>query len=138
MDLVINFIRDVSMQTVKVQIWAVWMLATIFVVPGVLLRVESCRREGKVILASSIVLSILILLWHSQVGYSRILGLPHFLIWVPLLVYIYSRRENLSSPRQVLWLTNVLVLTIVVSLGLDSADVVRYILGERALMGSPG
>ena len=132
MDMIINFISDVLSQPIAIQLWVVWMIAALFVVPGLLLRYESSRREGKVILASSIVLSILMLLWHAQVGYTRMLGLPHILIWTPLLGYLYSRRKHLASPLQVRWMTMALVSTIVVSLAFDSANVIRYILGERA------
>ncbi len=132
MDMIINFISDVLAQPMAVQLWVVLMIAALFVVPGLLLRYESSRREGKVILASSIVLSILMLLWHAQVGYTRMLGLPHILIWTPLLGYLYSRRKHLASLLQVRWMTMALVSTIVVSLAFDSANVIRYILGERA------
>lgn len=134
MDIIINFISDVLAQPVVVQLWVVWMIGAIFIVPGLLFRYESSRREGQVILASSILLAVLMLLWHSQVGYTRILALPHILIWMPLLVYLYSRRKNLASPSHVGWATTALVLTIVVSLAFDITDVIRYILGERASM----
>ena len=132
MNIIVNFINDVLTQPIVIQLWVIWMIAAIFVVPGLQLRYESSRREGKVILASSIVLSISMLLWHAQVGYTRILALPHILIWMPLLVYLYSRRTNLASPSPVRRMTTVLVLTIVISLAFDCTDVVRYILGERA------
>lgn len=132
MDIIIHFISDVFAQPVAVQLWGVWLLAAIFAVPGLMLRYESSRRDGKVILASSIVLTVLMLLWYAQVGYTRIIGLPHILIWLPLLAYLYSRRTNLSSPSHVRWLTMTLVLTILVSLAFDCTDVIRYILGERA------
>ena len=132
MDIIINFISDVLAQPVTVQLWVFWMTTAIFVVPGLLLRHESARREGKVILASSIVLAVLMLLWYSQMGYTRIIALPHILIWPPLLGYLYLRRNNLASPARVRWLTRAFVLTIVVSLAFDFTDVIRYILGERA------
>ena len=49
MDMIINFINDVLAQPMAVQLWVVWMIAALFVVPGLLLRYESSRREGKVI-----------------------------------------------------------------------------------------
>ena len=134
MDMIINFIDDVLAQPVAMQLWVVWMIAAIFVVPGLLLRYESSRCEGKVILVSSIVLSILMLLWHSQVGYTRILALTHLLIWMPLLVYLYARRNSLVSQSHVGWETTALVFTIVVFLAFDITDVIRYVLGERESM----
>ena len=132
METIINFVSDVLAQPVVVQLWVLWMIAAIFIVPGLLLRHESSKREGKVILASSIVLAVLMLLWHSQVGYTRIVALPHILIWMPLLAYLYARRNTLASPSHVRWATMALVLTIVVSLAFDITDAIRYILGERA------
>ena len=127
-----DLISDIQAQPIAVQLWVQWTGAVIIVVPGLLLRYESSRCEGKVILASSIAVFALLPLWHSQVGYTRILALPHILIWTPLLVYLYSRRNNLASPSLVRWMTTVFVLTIGVSLAFDFTDVVRYILGERA------
>ena len=132
MDIGINFINDVLAQSVAIQLWVVWMGAVIFVVPSVLLRHESSRHEGKAMLVSSIVLTVLMLFWYSQVGYTRILALPHILVWTPLLAYLFSRRNNLASPSRVRWMTTAFVLTIVVSLAFDCTDVIRYILGERA------
>lgn len=129
---IMDLISDIQAQPIAVELWVQWTGAVIFVVPGLLLMYESSRCEGKVILASSIVVSVLMLLWHSQVGYTRILALPHILIWTPLLVYLYARRKNLASPARVCWITTILVLTIVVSLAFDITDVIRYILGERA------
>ncbi len=132
MAIIANFADDVLAQPVAVQLWVLWMIAAIFVVPGLLLRYESSRREGTVILASSIVLAVLMLLWYSQVGYTRIIALPHILIWPPLLGYLYLRRNNLASPARVRWLTTILVLTLVVSLAFDCTDVIRYILDAQA------
>ena len=45
-----NLADDVLAQPVAIQFWVVYMIAVIFVVPGLLLRYKSSRREGKVIL----------------------------------------------------------------------------------------
>ncbi len=141
MNVIVNFINDVLTQPVAIQLWLVWMTFAAFVGPGLLLRYVSARREGTVILASNSVLGILGVFWYSQVGYTRILGLPHILFWIPLLTYLYPRRKNLTSPSPVYGITTLLVLTIVVSLAFDFTDVIRYMLGERASLvpvaGSP-
>jgi len=132
MNVIVNFLNDVLLEPVAIQLWLHWMIVTIFVGPGLLLRYESARHEGKVILASNAVLSIVFVLWYSQVGYTRILGLPHILFWIPLLTYLYPRRKNLTSPPLVYGISTLFVLTIVVSLAFDFTDVIRYMLGERA------
>ena len=130
MDMIINFINDVLAANRHSALGGLDDCRT-FRRTGSAAEVRILPKRRK-ILASSIVLSILMLLWHAQVGYTRMLGLPHILIWTPLLGYLYSRRKHLASPLQVRWMTMALVSTIVVSLAFDSANVIRYILGERA------
>ena len=132
MSLIINFLRDVFLQPVAVVLWAFWMVAVIIVAPIVMRIYGSGRRDRLIVSAVTVIVIILMPLWHAQIGYVRLIGLPHILVWTPLAVYLYSRRKHLASPWQVRWTIVVLMLTIVVSLGFDCVDTIRYILGERA------
>jgi len=73
------------------------------------------------------------MMWlYAQVGYVRLLGLPHVIFWTPLLVYLWTRRRRWRV-RDTLagkWIA-VLVATILISLAFDCADVIRYIAGDR-------
>ena len=58
--------------------------------------------------------------------------LPHIVIWTPLAIYLYRRRKHFVNPWPVRWTVTALMATIVVSLGFDYVDILRYLLGERA------
>ena len=64
-------------------------------------------------------------------GYVRLLGLPHLIFWIPLVIYLIlrvCRGTPIETPyRQVLY---VLIGTLLISLAFDAQDVVRYLLGE--------
>jgi hypothetical protein len=64
-------------------------------------------------------------------GYVKLLGLPHVLIWTPLVFFLLAQARKADMPvwpRRVIW---VIVGTIVVSLVFDYVDVARYLLGAR-------
>lgn len=65
-------------------------------------------------------------------GYVRLLGLPHILIWTPLLAYLWGQVGRPDMPRAPRLILMVVMAVILVSLAFDYADTARYILGERA------
>ena len=68
---------------------------------------------------------------YATEGFVRLLGLPHVVLWTPLLVYLGYRvsRVDYKAPfRQVMY---VLIASITISLLFDYVDVARYLLGER-------
>ncbi|MDB2438936.1 hypothetical protein N9W89_09495 [Hellea sp.] len=72
-------------------------------------------------------------LFHTY-GYTRILGLSHVIFWTPLLAYLWKSRNK--DPERV-WTGRFVKLAIVIifiSLLFDYTDVVRYVLGDRAVM----
>lgn len=136
-DAVVNFLSDVFAQPVWVQLWAVWMVVVIVAAPVAMRKYGAARRDHLLVAASTVVLIVAVPLWHSQVGYVRLVGLPHIPVWTPLAVYLYWRRKHLSSPWQLRCAVHVFVVTIVVSLAFDYVDAVRYLLGERAPVNVP-
>lgn len=69
-------------------------------------------------------------------GYSRILGLAHVIFWTPLLAYLWKTRN--AHPERI-WIGRFVKLSIAVicvSLIIDYVDVTRFILGDRAIVGS--
>ena len=111
------------------------MVVVIIATPLPLLRHGPTRFDGIIAVASALSLAVTMPFWYAEVGYTRILGLPHFVAWVPLLVWLYWRRRDLTAPPRVRWAILVLAATTVVSLGFDGTDAVRYTLGERAPLG---
>ena len=136
-DAVVNFVIDVHAQPVWVQLWVAWMFVVIVAVPVVMRKHGAARRDYLLVASSTAALIVAVPLWHSHVGYVRLVGLPHIPVWTPLAVYLFARRKHLSSPRQLRRAVNVFMATIIVSLAFDCMDAVRYLLGERAPVNIP-
>lgn len=81
----------------------------------------------------------------KQRGLTRLLGVTHLVPWMPLMVYIVLRLiSDVVGPTVsftvVPFLAGYLYLLLaclVVCLSLDAWDVVRYVGGERYVLGSP-
>jgi hypothetical protein len=74
---------------------------------------------------------------YSHLGYVKLLGLPHIVLWTPLAYYLFVqvRRGDMPPwPRRIMM---VVLATIMISLAFDYADIVRYALGERTPLAKP-
>jgi len=72
----------------------------------------------------------------SRYGYTRILGLSHVIFWTPLLAYLWKTRN--AHPERV-WtgrFIRVSMIIISISLIIDYVDVIRYVFGDRAVIGA--
>ena len=72
----------------------------------------------------------------QKFGYTRILGLSHVIFWTPLLAYLWKSRN--SHPER-LWtgrFVKIAMVIIFVSLLFDYSDVIRYVLGDHAVVGA--
>jgi len=72
-------------------------------------------------------------LFH-KFGYSRILGLSHVIFWTPLLAYLWKNRNKNPEREWIGRFVKVAIAIIFISLLFDYTDVIRYILGDRAVM----
>jgi len=66
-------------------------------------------------------------------GYVRLLGITHIVVWTPFLIYLWRRREIIKAkptPARVYFAA--LFVTNLISLAFDYTDLARYVLGERA------
>ncbi len=129
MDAFEAFSRDLAAAPRWVDLWVNFMgLVLALSIPFAVKRVEA--RWALVVMALSLPAMIAL---HSLVGYVRLLGLVHVVIWTPFVIYLWRRRgdwrvgETLSGK----WLA-LLFATMVISLAFDYADVVRWLLGDRA------
>ena len=89
------------------------------------------RIEAFAILASMMAAGIFMSWLYEQVGYVRLLGLAHIVFWLPVFVWlaVKFRRGEFSGPFKYY-----LILYFVIdgaSLAIDTADVVRYLAGDR-------
>lgn len=84
-----------------------------------------------------------IMIWQG--GLTRLLGLAHLIPWTPLAVYLALRltgdavgpRVGLETHGNLYWWVLVLLATLAVCLVFDVYDVVRWIRGERFVLGTP-
>lgn len=127
-----DLIRDVLMLSPVIVVWSGWMFGLSVIAPVVLMLFPGEWRDRIVVAAACVAVIVLMPLWHAQVGYVRLVALPHIVIWTPLAIYLYRRRKHFAAPWPVRWTVAALMATIVVSLGFDYVDFMRYLLGERA------
>ena len=90
------------------------------------------RSQARVVLAVFLVNLLFMSVLHAWVGYERLLGLSHVLLWTPLLVYLWRSGALHGAEDWFRRWARVLFATNAASLVVDYVDVVRYLLGERA------
>ncbi len=117
-----------------VRLWITWLSGVMFATPIVLLIWRASSLEAIVIIASNIAMVISMNFLYDQVGFVRLLGLPHVIFWTPLAIWLVMRLRQGHLPRIPAVVTGIFVATIVVSLAFDYVDVARYLLGETGPM----
>jgi hypothetical protein len=117
-----------------IRFWFYWLGYVIVATPVILAFSEATRRDALIVLLTNISVIVAMGWLYRQIGYVRLLGIVHVILWTPLFVYLFSRAKNGEMTlafRLVIWL---FVATLAVSLAFDYIDVVRYLSGERDSM----
>ena len=122
-----------------------WLQGWLFVLGGVQLLAILflvTRGQGRwrvrpepVAILLSLPLAAVSMEWlYAQVGFVRLLGLPHLVYWTPVYGWILARRHSIDTTS--LFGEYVVLYLIVVgtSLVIDVVDVVRYLLGDGELL----
>ena len=78
-----DLIRDVLMLSPVIVVWSGWMFGLSVIAPIVLLLFPGEWRDRIVVAAACVAVIVLMPLWHAQVGYVRLVALPHIVIWTP-------------------------------------------------------
>lgn len=122
----------IAAQPAWVGIWIIVLFVGAFVAPLVLLIWKSSRKAGIITFVASMVAGFAIQMMFDAMGYVKLLGLPHLILWVPIVVFLMAqqaRGDMPNWPRRIIWF---IIAIICVSLVFDFIDVVRWVLGERA------
>lgn len=92
-------------------------------------------REARWILIGSVLGMIGTIVAYSLFGFTRLLGLGHIIFWTPTLIYIITVRGRKTYNKTLFsrWLI-VAAIVMGVSLMFDVIDLLRWILGDRALI----
>jgi hypothetical protein len=115
-------------------VWLYWMSFAIIVTPLVLVFSKATRLDAVIVLLTNIAMLVGMGWVYEQIGYVRLMGIVHVILWTPLFIYLFLRAKNGEMPllcRLVIWM---FVATLAVSLVFDYTDVARYLLGERDSM----
>jgi hypothetical protein len=117
-----------------IRFWFYWLGYVIVATPVILAFSKATRRDALIVLLTNISVIVAMGWLYRQIGYVRLLGIVHVILWTPLFVYLFNRAKNgeMTLPfRLVIWL---FVATLAVSLAFDYVDVMRYLLAERDSM----
>lgn len=132
-----SFEEAMALQPGWLQIWLNVLFIGAYVLPLTLFIWRETRVAAVIVLVASGLGGFAVTLMYNQMGYVKLLGLPHVVFWTPVALYLWSRLrgDNLRRwPRRVV---QVILLVIVISLAFDYLDVIRWVLGERTPTISP-
>ncbi|NNC37073.1 MAG: hypothetical protein EX271_06260 [Acidimicrobiales bacterium] len=89
------------------------------------------RKEARWVVITMVVTMVVMMLAFKHFGYERILGAVHIIVWAPLLVYLFKRKDKwqVKDTWSGKWIV-LLIATMLTSLAFDITDVVRYFLGH--------
>ncbi len=129
-----TFGEALATQPQWVQIWVAWLSLVLIVTPIVLVFWRKTWVDAA-ILAVSLVVMFAFMQWlYGEVGFVRLLGLPHVVVWTPLAFYVWTRIRSKETPGIPKAALTIFLISIVISLGFDYVDVARWLLGERGSM----
>lgn len=132
-----TFEEAIAQQPQWVNWWLNWMLVGAFVLPIVLLFWRSSRMAGAAAVVASVLSAFSINWMYGQLGYVKLLGLPHVILWTPLAVYLVTQLRRADMPKWPRMIMGLVLATILISLAFDYTDVARYLLGERSPTAMP-
>ena len=116
------FMNDMAQQPLWVQIW-VNILGAVNFAAIFFLRSNLAR----IVLAAIVLAGISLIYMHSVYGYVGLLGLPHILLWTPMLAYFWKALPKLEPSRLLTYLRVVTTMNFI-SLLFDYVDVGKYLL----------
>lgn len=122
----------IALQPQWVQYWVTWLSFGSFALPLALLIWKQSRIPAIVTVIASGLAGAGVMWLFGQMGYVRLLGLPHIIFWAPLSWYLYGQMKREDMPAWPKRIMAVVLVTILISLAFDVVDVARYALGERA------
>lgn len=129
-----TFNEAMALQPMWLQIWLNVLLAGAFVLPLSFLFWRQSRIAGVVTLAAALIAAFAIMWMYDQLGYVKLLGLPHVILWTPVAVYLWRQIRRADMPVWPRRLMSVSLVIMAISLAFDYVDVARWVLGERTAM----
>ena len=119
----------ITHQPLWIQYWLYVLVFCIIVLPLTLLIWKQSRLAASITIAAALLAGFGVSWVYDQLGYVKLLGLPHVIVWTPLVWYLFRqiKREDMPVwPRRIMM---VVLAVLLISLAFDYVDVVRYIMG---------
>lgn len=123
-----------SLATGWMTVWLYWMAFAIAITPLVLVFSKATRLDAAIVFFTNMAMFVGMSWLYDLMGYVRLMGIVHVILWTPLLIYLVHRARSGQMPlpsRLVMWM---FAATLAVSLVFDYTDTARWLLGERASM----
>lgn len=121
----------IALQPAWIGIWLNWLVFAVFALPLTLLIWKQSRITAVVTFVLAVLGGFGVYWMHGQMGYVKLLGLPHIILWTPLAYYLFRQIKQNDMPQWPKRITMVVLATVLISLVFDYVDVARWLLGER-------
>lgn len=129
-----SFQQAIAMMPFAIQLWVKWMNIAAIGATVIFFIFRETRRDGVINIIATAVMVGLTMVLYSKVGFVRLMGLPHVLIWTPLAIH-FIRRLMTGEIRMISRVAMMVFTgTILVSLVFDYLDVISYLLGDHSSM----
>ena len=126
-----TFQEAIATQPAWIGMWLQVLLFGAFVLPLSLLIWKQTRVAAIATVFASLVGGVTTQMLYGQVGYVKLLGLPHIIFWTPIMYFLYTKLTSGEVPAWPKRIVGVVMVIIGISLVFDYVDVARYVLGER-------
>ncbi len=123
--------QAIAEQPQWVQLWLNVLVVGTLGLPAALLIWSKTRVIGLMTLTIVLAAGFSVLWLYDRMGYVKLLGLPHVLLWTPLVIYQIGQFQRRDLPPLPKLLLGCVIATMLISLAFDYTDVLRYIMGER-------
>jgi hypothetical protein len=112
------------------QVWMPLLMLGGFIAPLVLLIWGKSRMIGAIAFVTSIIAAFAIDYMYKQMGYVKLLGLPHVILWTPLIIFLILKKSRADLPVWPARIITFMIVIIGISLVFDYVDVIRYFMGN--------
>ena len=121
----------IALQPAWIGMWLRVLLLCAFILPVSLVIWKQTRLAGIVTPVASFASAFFTGMLYNQVGYVKLLGLPHIVFWTPLIFILFTVWRKPDLPKIPKVILSVVMGAILISLAFDYVDLLRYLLGDR-------
>ncbi len=129
LDANLDLMGHIFNQTPYLVVWVSWLMA----VNTMSVLFVARHVEARWVLGAWLVNLPLMTVLFDSVGFVRLLGLSHIVVWTPLLIYLWTRRAECDLKTGFGKWAMALFLSNGLSLAIDYVDIVRYMMGDGSL-----